>query len=162
MFNDVFGEIGETLKSFPSEVGTEAVGQVKGNQKQANQGGQSGQNPGQAQQQQQQFLNDLYGTSKLTPDQIEMKKKQDGKIQINNYKKIQQEIQEYRAKKKQEKTKYEIGWQQGTDPARNQQEEMEMWEVQQKKAEERKKEEKKANMPGSAQNRGGEKGKIMG
>jgi len=87
---------------------------------------------------------------------------QDEKLKKQNYQKIQQDIQEYRAKKQQEVKKYEIGQQQGTEVARDQEEKMELWEKEQKKAEERKKEEEKARLPGSQQSRSGEQGVVMG
>ncbi len=156
MLNDSFEEIGETLRNLPKEIGTEAIAQVKNNA-----------NPKQNQKQSdadyQKYLQDLYGTSDMTSDQIETKKSQDGRIVINNYRKIQQDIQEYRAKKSKQKTKYEIGWQEGTEAARTQEEEMELWEKQQKKAlEQKKKRESDARSPGGAAARSGEQGKIMG
>lgn len=141
MISDVLEESFETIKEMPREIGTEVVGQVKGGQKQANQN--STQQNMTGQQDQQNYLNDLYGVSEMTPEQIEMKKKQDGRIQINNYKKIQQDIQEYRAKKQQEKTKYEIGQQEGTETARDQEEEQELWQKQQEEAEKKKKKKEK-------------------
>ena len=91
-----------------------------------------------------------------------MKKQQDGKKQTSNYKKIQQDLQAFRASKRQEKSKYEIGQQQGTETARDQKEEMELWEIQKKKAEEKKKKESQSSKPGGAAAKSGEQGKIMG
>jgi hypothetical protein len=165
MLGDVFEQIGEQLRELPKEVGTEVVAQVKGKKQDDNQKKSGSSNSGSSisdDQNQQQYLQDLYGSSELTPEQTEMKNKQEGKIKINNYKKIQQEIQEYRAKKAQEKTNYEKGMQKGTKAAQTQEEEMELWEKEQKKAEEKKKKQEAISMPGSAQSKSGEQGTVMG
>lgn len=164
-FSDAISQSFESLENLPSEIGTEAVSQFKNSSKQQqNQNSQTTNNQsGISDQQHQKYLDDLYGTSNMTQQQIQQKKAQDGQIRINNYKKIQQEIQEYRAKKSQQKTKYEIGWQQGTEAARTQEEEMELWEKQQKKAEEKRKKEESDRMnPGSAAARSGEQGAKIG
>jgi hypothetical protein len=162
MNDDIFEQLESDLHDLPEDVGTEMISQVKGTQQK-----QVGDDSNQPLQQsddanQQQVLDDLYGTSDLTPEQVEQKKKQDNAIKRQMYQKIQQEIQEFRAKKKQEKTEYEIGWQKGTEAARDQEEEQELWEKEQKKAKEKKKDEESITMPGSAQSRSGEQGQVMG
>ncbi|MGI5827546.1 MAG: hypothetical protein ACOX6V_00825 [Patescibacteria group bacterium] len=161
MFNDVFENFEKELETLPQEIGTEAVAQAKG----ANDDTGSQQKPQDqkmSDDQRQKLLDDLYGSSSLTPEQVEAKKKQDMAIKRQNYQKIQQDIQEYRAKKAQELSKQEIGLQKGTEAARDKEEEMELWEKEQKKAEEKKKEREAITMPGSVQSRSGEQGKIMG
>jgi len=159
MFDDVIKDSFESLSDLPKDLGMEAIEQIKGGKGQQNQQRQQDDN-----QSQQQWLEQLYGSSntQLTPQQIELKKKQDNKLKRQAYQKIQQDIQEYRAKKQQEVKKYEIGQQQGTEVARDQEEKMELWEQQQKKVEEQKKEEEAARLPGSQQSRSGEQGVGMG
>jgi len=161
MLDDLLKDSFETLSDLPQDIGVQAIEQIKGSGKQ-NTNQQQAQDDSQLQKQ---WLEQLYGSSsgqQMTPQQIEMKKKQDEKLRKQAYQQIQQDIQEYRAKRQQELSKYEIGQQQGTEVARNQEEKMELWEKEQKKVEERKKEEEKARMPGSQQSRSGEQGVVMG
>lgn len=160
MFDNVFKDSFETLSELPKDMGMEAIEQIKGSKGQQNQ--QQQQDDSQSQQQ---WLERMYGTSsgqQLTPQQLEIKKKQDERLKKQNYQKIQQDIAEFRAKRQQEVRKYEIGQQQGTEVARDQEEKMELWEKEQKKAKEKQEKEEKARLPGSQQSRSGEQGVVMG
>jgi hypothetical protein len=159
MFDDLLKDSFETLSDLPKEIGEQGIEQIKSSNGQQNQQQQQDDT-----QQHRSWIEQLYGKAdpQMTPQQIEMKKKQDEKLKKQNYQKIQQDIQEFRAKKQQEVKKYEIGQQQGTEVARDQEEKMELWEKEQKKAEERKKEEEAARLPGSQQSRSGEQGVVMG
>ncbi len=163
--SDLLFEVEDTFKNLPHEIGTEAVAQAKGNQKHLPAGRQAAQAQSQSSisdDQQRQYLQDLYGISDATPAQIEQKQKQDIAIRRQRYQKIQQEIAEFRVKQRQQKTKHEIGWQEGTQAAKTQEEEMELWEKEKEKQEKKKKEQEKIMLPGSQQKKSGEMSKIMG
>jgi hypothetical protein len=168
MFDDNFFEnLEREIVDFPSEMGTEAVAQVKlkgddsNNKKQDPSSGGLGNNQGDDPQRKQ-LLDDLYGNPNLSSDQLEQVKNRDNAIKRNMYQKIQQDIVQYRAVKAHEKTAYEKSWQKGTKAANTQQEEMELWEKEQKRLEEAKKKEDAITMPGSQQSRSGEQGTVYG
>ncbi|HGJ64553.1 TPA: hypothetical protein ENS27_04095 [bacterium] len=161
MIGDIFEQLESELHDLPGDIATEMISQVKGNQQDQNSNN-SNQQLLQNDVNNQQMLQDLYGTSALTSSQIEQKRKQDEAIKRQRLQQINQGIQELRAKKSEEKSKYEIGQQQGTEVARTREEELELWQKEQKKAEERKKERDDIMLPGSAQSRSGEQGKVMG
>lgn len=166
MLTGLWDEIGERLSELPQEIGTEAVAQVKGSTKQTHHsGGSSAPNPSDqanADAAQQQYLQDLYGSSSISPQQLEIKRQQDNRIIRNRYNQIQEEIRQYRLKKAQEKSKYEIGWQSLEGTARTKEEEYELWELEQQKAKKKKDDQDAITLPGSKQGRSGEQQKIMG
>lgn len=162
MIGDIFEQLESDFKDLPGDIGTEMISQIKGSQQDQhasdnNQQLQQSDDPND-----QQMLQDLYGASTLTPSQIEQKQKQEDAIKRQRLRQIDQDIQEFRAEKSQEKSKYEIGQQKGTEAARNREEELELWEKEQKKAEEKKQKQDDIMLPGSAQSRSGEQGKVMG
>ncbi|NMB57246.1 hypothetical protein GYA19_04930 [Candidatus Beckwithbacteria bacterium] len=179
--SDITKQTFETLEQEPQEMGIEGINQAQNNYKQQKQAQDDVQKYGKkilTNNQRQQFINDLYGTS-LTGEPedrmddldqlkamdditLQKTKEQRNKILRQNYEEIQNKIQEYRVKKQQEISKQEVGQQEGTEVARDQEEKQELWEKEQKKAEEKKKKEEAARLPGSQQSRSAEQQKVMG
>ena len=153
MSSNIFGQIGEKLRNIPREVGTEVVGQFKGGQKQQSS---SAQDPAQAAQQQQNFLQDLYGVSPLTEEQTEQRKKQENKKKTQMYEAIQDSIKRFRAEESQKVSKHEAAQEEGAKAVETQEERQELWQEQQEKAKKRKEEQEKATGPGSKAAMGGE------
>lgn len=166
MTNDILSDTVDSFEKLPGEIIQNAFEQIKGGTKHdpnQTKSDNAGTNLTQANDQnQQQWLKDLYGTSQLTPEQIKLKEEQDNKIKAQNYQKIQQDLAQYRAKKQQEVSKYDAAQQEGTKAVTTQDEKMELWQEQQKKAEEKKKEQERITMAGSAQSKSGEQGVVMG
>ncbi len=154
----LFEEFEKSFESLPGEIGTEGIHQVKPNDQQQKQQAHSHQSNDTSQQQ---YLSDLYGQSTLTSEQIEAKRQQELRVKRMRYEQIQRDIQNYRAKKQEEVSAYEVG-QQGLKTARTQEEKQELWQEEQKKQEEKAKKQKEIMMPGSAQARSGERQQIMG
>ena len=175
MLSDAFSQSWDTLESEPQEMGIEGISQIKGDDQKKQKKKQDDiqkrfGDKNLSDKQRQQYINDLYGVSdnnKLPLEQMsdqdlmEMKRQRSEQLR-KRYEQLQQEIQQYRAKKQQEKSEYEIGMQKGTEAARTAQEEQELWQKEQEKAKKQKKDEEQARLPGSAQSRSGEQGKVMG
>jgi hypothetical protein len=161
MLDDLLGDVGESLEKEPREIMNSAFEQIKGGNKQDPKQQKSTQSPTDDKAQQQ-YIQDLYGSSEMTPEQQKIKEEQDKKLKRQAYQKIQQDVQEFRAKNQEEVNKQEIGEQEGLDTARDQEEKMEMWQEQEKKAKEKKKDQDKITLPGSAQSKSGEQGNVIG
>lgn len=167
--NQFFGDFFENVETLPKEIGTEAVAQIKGqgNSKKQND---DDANKKVAESERRRLINLLYGTSdtqgmpltEMEGPALQQLAKQQQKKHIGNYSDIDNKIAAYRQKKAQEISAYERGMTQGTKGPKDQEEKMELWEEEQKKAEERAKKQKQMTMPGSAQSRSGEQGVVMG
>ena len=166
--NDLLGDFFERVETLPSEIGTEAVHQVKGGKKSGDDN--SRKDPKVSEEERKKLLNSLYGTSETEGMPIQdmsgeelraISRQRAGKFR-NKRQSIEDEIRAYRAKKAQEISAYERGMTQGTQAPKDQQDKMELWQEEQKKHEEKMKKQKEITMPGSAQSRSGEQGVVMG
>jgi hypothetical protein len=153
MTNDIFGELAEKSREIPGEIGTEAVGQFQGGQKQASA---QAQDPQQAAIAQQQYLQNLYGESPLTEEQKEQKEAQDKRRIAARYQEIQDSIRRYRAQEAEKVSKYEASQEEGTKSVETQEERQELWQEQQEEAKKKKEEQGKAAGSGSKQQMMGE------